>query len=191
MSVSEPLKELLELMEAIRSSNLALVQEILSITPSLLSTPDPDGRLPLHHAITAKSWSIFEYLVRHGADVLARDHAGWSALHMAASVGEVSMASILVSHAELQQQTPTTSSISSTSSISLSSSVSPRAAHFVNLQNESGRTALHYASSKGHTEMVSLLIKHGANVEIKDSLGTNSFASCCKCGTCQDCTHSM
>lgn len=175
MSVSEPLRELLELMEAIRSSNLSSVQEILSITPSLLSTPDPDGRLPLHHSITAKSWSTFEYLIRNGADVLARDHAGWSALHMAASVGEVSMASILVSHAELHEQASSTSSISNTSSISLSSSVSPRAAHFVNLQNESGRTALHYASSKGHTEMVSLLIKHGANVEIKDSLGQTAL----------------
>ena len=81
---------------------------------------------------------------------------------MAASVGEVSVASILISNVELREQASTPPSISSVSSNSLSSSVSPRAAHFVNLQNESGRTALHYASSKGHTEMVSLLIKHGA-----------------------------
>ena len=88
VEMAEPPKELLNLIEAIRSSNLPLVQQIISNTPFLLSTPDPDGRNPLHHSITAKSWSIFEYLVSSGADALARDNAGWSALHMAASVGK-------------------------------------------------------------------------------------------------------
>ncbi|CAI0394335.1 unnamed protein product, partial [Linum tenue] len=38
----------------------------------------------------------------------------------------------------------------------------------VNLKNDGGRTALHYAASKGWLEIAELLISHGAKINSKD-----------------------
>lgn len=38
----------------------------------------------------------------------------------------------------------------------------------MNLKNEGGRTALHYAASKGRFKIAELLISHGAKINLKD-----------------------
>ena len=38
----------------------------------------------------------------------------------------------------------------------------------VNLKNDGGRTALHYAASKGWLKIAETLISHGAKINLKD-----------------------
>lgn len=40
----------------------------------------------------------------------------------------------------------------------------------VNLKNGGGRSALHYAASKGWLEIAQILISHGAKVNLKDKV---------------------
>lgn len=40
----------------------------------------------------------------------------------------------------------------------------------VNLKNNGGRTALHYAASKGWMKIAGLLIAHGAKINVKDKV---------------------
>ncbi|KAI8017515.1 Adenylosuccinate lyase [Camellia lanceoleosa] len=41
----------------------------------------------------------------------------------------------------------------------------------VNLKNNGGRTALHYASSKGWLKIAEILLSHGASINLKDKVG--------------------
>lgn len=43
-------------------------------------------------------------------------------------------------------------------------------------------TALHTASSMGHTDMVHLLLNHGANVNLGDCYGCTPLHRACECG---------
>jgi len=40
----------------------------------------------------------------------------------------------------------------------------------VNIKNNGGRTALHYAASKGRMKIAEILIAHNANINIKDKV---------------------
>ena len=40
----------------------------------------------------------------------------------------------------------------------------------VNLKNDGGRTALHYAASKGWLKIAEILISHGAKINLKDKV---------------------
>lgn len=40
----------------------------------------------------------------------------------------------------------------------------------VNLKNNGGRTALHYAASKGRLKIAEALISHGAKLNLKDEV---------------------
>lgn len=42
----------------------------------------------------------------------------------------------------------------------------------VNLKNDGGRTALHYAASKGRLKITELLLAHGAKINAKDKACT-------------------
>ena len=66
--------------------------------------------------------------------------------------------------------------------MSLISRVQRRGIHSVkkgmysSIQDEYGRTTLHYASLRGHIELVKLLLAHGADPNIQDKYGrTASF----------------
>ena len=45
----------------------------------------------------------------------------------------------------------------------------------VNVRNKRGRTALHGASERGHTEMVAALLGHGCDVDAKDNEGQTAL----------------
>ena len=47
----------------------------------------------------------------------------------------------------------------------------------VNVQDKSGQTPLHEASSRGHLEMVEFLIQNGAKVDIQDKEGVVALHS--------------
>jgi len=100
------------------------------------------GQTPLYWACELKSDTGVELaalLIKHGADVnLPEDH-GFTPLHLAAYIGNVSVVRLLLESGAL-----------------------------VNKGNKSQSTALHLASRNGHEAAVALLIQHGADVRAKD-----------------------
>lgn len=154
---SEKNSQLAALKDAIHASDLPSVTSLLALDASLISTPDADGRLPIHHAVVYRSWPVFAYLAKADASHLAiPDASGWTTLHMAASVGADAILSAIIAHLHPPDGTA-------------DESLNPR--QFIDAQNSTGRTALHYAASKGHLNCTRLLLEYGASPRVLDQLG--------------------
>lgn len=142
--------------DAIRASDLSTVTSLVALDASLISTPDADGRLPLHHAVVYHSWPIFEYLAKSGANLTVPDANGWTALHMAASVGADAILSAILARLHLPSDTP-----GNTFNLK----------QFIDKPNGTSRTALHYAAGKNHLNCTRLLLEYGASRRALDQLG--------------------
>lgn len=51
---------------------------------------------------------------------------------------------------------------------------------YVNLQENSGRTALHFAAMKENARMIQMLIDHGADPSIRDDMGRSARDYTCE-----------
>jgi ankyrin repeat protein/serine/threonine protein kinase len=111
-----------------------------------------DGRTALFIASEKGHRSVVELLLLHHADVDICSENGWTPLMAASCKGYVEVVKTLV---EARTQT-------------------------INRQNEDSSTALCLASKEGHTDVVSLLLQHGADHHICDKRGLTPFmiASC-------------
>lgn len=76
-----------------------LVLALLARDPSLVSARDTDGSTPLHCATWKGHERLVEVLLKHGADVNARnnnDHWGTTPLHAAAHANQRAIAELLI-----------------------------------------------------------------------------------------------
>lgn len=105
-----------------------------------------DGMTPFLRAVRSSKISLARQLLSMGADLQATDSTGLTALHLAASGGDVSMAEFLLT----------------------------RGAE-VNPQWE-GETPLHWASYDGRYEIVRCLLAHGADPNLTDGQGMTPLA---------------
>ncbi len=125
------------------------------------------GSTPLHYAVKDKNIEIVNFLIKHGANVNILDEHGWSPLHNASYNGYLEISSML---------------ISSGSKINLMNDISKNnkriyksqeesSSNFKNNKNTWQTTPLHLAISRDHMDVVSVLLKKGAKVNIKDKDG--------------------
>ncbi|KAK9871342.1 hypothetical protein WA026_011608 [Henosepilachna vigintioctopunctata] len=130
-----------QLLEAAKSGDLELVQQLLSSYPHIVNCRDLDGRhsTPLHFASGYNRVSVVEYLLQQGADVHAKDKGGLVPLHNACSYGHYEVTELLVKHGAS-----------------------------VNVADLWKFTPLHEAAAKGKYEIVKLLLKHGADPSKKN-----------------------
>ncbi|KAL5088510.1 hypothetical protein Trisim1_006468 [Trichoderma cf. simile WF8] len=121
---------------------------------------DGDGLTPLHWALrnTVKIYdtsSTIAKLIQNGAKINARDKEGHTPLHYAARYANLQAVELLVKKAEL------------------------------NFTNANKETALVAACRKHHEDVISRLVKAGADVKIQSSFGTAlqviSLIGCCRC----------
>jgi ankyrin repeat protein len=89
--------------------------------------------LGMHWAAGGDHKEMVERLIDKGADVNARDEAGWTPLHYAAFSGHKDVAELLIAKGA-----------------------------DVNTKNDSGETPLHIAEHNVHKDVADLLKKHGA-----------------------------
>jgi ankyrin repeat protein len=105
---------------------------------------DEDDRTPLLAAVAAANAALVAVLLEAGADPNARDADGWTPLHLASQRRDLRIAWLLVHHGA-----------------------------DVNAQDDDGNSVLWRAvlGCGGRTEVVELLRRHGARVDLPNALG--------------------
>jgi ankyrin repeat protein len=153
------------LSQAIINGNVTRVKTLLNTGEnfrSLVLLSDSRGlrvrETPLHTAVRRGNSAIVSLLIKQGASILARDELGRTPLHVAVMFDIYPIAMILLKYASQR----TTGNYH----------------RLVNLRDQNEKTPLFYAISKKDRmsatispKMVRLLLKHGANVNIKDEYG--------------------
>jgi acyl-CoA-binding protein len=81
----------------VKEGNETRVCEILSGEPTLVSTLDMDGLLPIHWAADRGHVDVIARLIGNGADVNSQDRDGQTPLHYAASCGHAETVKYLLS----------------------------------------------------------------------------------------------
>ncbi|KAI3658671.1 hypothetical protein MP638_006735 [Amoeboaphelidium occidentale] len=131
--------------KAAQDGQLNVLRTLLPENPNLIRSKDEDGRTLLHHAV--KHSSVVELLLEQDrCDVEAKDEAGWTPLHIAASTNqEMTVKLLIAKDAD------------------------------VNATNDSGVTPLCYACSKGYKNIVTILLDNGADALLRDKFGRSVF----------------
>ncbi|OEH75986.1 uncharacterized protein LOC34621077 [Cyclospora cayetanensis] len=111
----------------------------------IASARNEDGRSLLHMAAAADDEESLKLLLDCGVDPLATDECGFSALHVGCSVGSSGAVSLLLAAVSNAKQK----------------------AQFTSMVTESGGSPLLYAASKGHLDVVELLLHHGVDINTK------------------------
>ncbi|RYO85969.1 hypothetical protein DL766_006106 [Monosporascus sp. MC13-8B] len=136
---SSPLWGSSPLHAAVEKEQLDKVRLMLSGSVSLETPEEKDFATPLLVACSTRNSKIVELLLRHGADVNARDRNNRSALHRCQdNTGGTAVAQLLYDH-------------------------EPRKFHVDDL-DQYKKAAIHMASEMGNTKMLRWLLKHNANV---------------------------
>jgi hypothetical protein len=134
--------------DATAAGDLNKVRALLEVNPTLLESTDGDGNTPLHRACISKPPSFTPpvaaagFLLGKGANVNARNHHGFTPLHLASS-----------------GRSPDSDLIQR---------LIARGAD-VNARLDRGLTSLHWAASSGDNKATTLLIDHGADLNAYDN----------------------
>ena len=118
------------------SGNLEMVRILIECDHVDIDPFNIDGQTPLHFASkdgTFKDGSVVRFLLEHGADINMENHAGWTALHIASSEGELEAVRLLL-----------------------------ECGADVEAENDDGNTALQVAVEEGYDKVVELLREYGA-----------------------------
>lgn len=103
---------------------------------------------PLHYAVLTQDLELFKLLIEHGADPSLTEIEGDNALGWAAYTNALDIAKYLIE--------------------GLGSDV--------HHENNDKYTPLHWACYKGHTDIVELLIQHGADIHKENAEGKSALA---------------
>ncbi|EGY28775.1 Ankyrin repeat protein [Candidatus Regiella insecticola 5.15] len=119
------------------------------------------GRTPLHEAIISINCNneIVEVLLKNGADPLAKTSEGETPALLAACNKHIDILKTLIQNVKDAAKSE------------------DDVKNYINQSDKKGTTALHYAamSSIHNTELVELLLKHGANPHAEDEFGKTPF----------------
>ena len=161
---------------------------------------DANGLTPLHHAargpiipgyapdaqpafareILAGCAETVALLVKHGVDLKSRDNAGLSALHHAASAGNLpALKALLVAKSDLRATdkagaTPLHWAAARGRAEAVSALIAARAP--LDLADAEGQTPLHMAVAAGHAAVARVLLDAGADPNIVNHRGQNALS---------------
>ncbi|KAK9380649.1 ankyrin repeat-containing domain protein [Kockiozyma suomiensis] len=133
---------------AARDGRDLAVRSLIRANPSLVSQRDEDDRTPLFWAVSAANAPIVQLLLTESSsagslDIDAVDEAGWTTLHIAASVGSLEIVDLLVHYGAS-----------------------------LNVTTSAGQTPLHYAVSRERVDVVRRLVElYPAATRVRDKRG--------------------
>ncbi|XP_046551064.1 ankyrin repeat domain-containing protein 17-like [Haliotis rubra] len=113
-----------------------------------------DGGRPVMAAGERGHKEVVELFVEHGANLLLHDRKGNNVLHHACNRGHLDVVKYVLSLNSLD----------------------------INSRGWERRTPVMVAAESGHTDVVALLVKHGANLRVTDRLGDNILQRACYTG---------
>jgi ankyrin repeat protein len=169
------------LLFAAKQGDVSLLQQILDNTPStqipeLINAKDEDEYTCLHWASLKGKADIAQLLIRYGANLNARDDEGNTPLHIATKFGQLDVVLELIAAVQ-SPSTAVPSTSSSTPSFRSNSNITQ-----INLQNEDGMTPLMFAASMNQTEILQILLAHGAAIDEVDNKGRTALIHACRSG---------
>ncbi|SPR08170.1 ankyrin repeat-containing protein 13 [Orientia tsutsugamushi] len=187
---------------AIKRGDAKAVLDILNKNPGLVNfQQDVDFKTSLHTSVEHKQEEITKLLLERNANVTLQDKDGNTPLHFAARNHDFKMTEILLSHGnaivDMQNNKEQTSlhlastrphtyqgasALLSKESLSIAQALLTHGAN-VNLEDEDGNTALHYATNHfHHKEITEILLNHGANVNAQNNVGDTALHRAAKSG---------
>ncbi|KAL4167380.1 hypothetical protein KRP22_012866 [Phytophthora ramorum] len=160
---------------------LAEMAELLLDAGADLHAVNHNWCTPLLTAVTHGHEEVVKLLLERGADLEDRTNEGWTPLLVAAERGYSALIKLLVGRgASINSEAhdgKTGLSVATrqggvdTCRILIKLLADRDELNVVNVPDIDGRTALHYAASKGSLELVELLVRHGAAVNAADYHG--------------------
>ncbi|XP_026470111.1 E3 ubiquitin-protein ligase MIB1-like isoform X2 [Ctenocephalides felis] len=163
---------------AVNKGHVGVVRTLLELAchPSL---QDSEGDTPLHDAITKKRNDMLTLLLDHNADITLTNNNGFNALHHAALRGNLSAMKILLTKLprpwivdEKKDDGYTALHLAALNNhVEVAEQLVLCGKADMDLQNVNLQTALHLAVERQHTQIVRLLVREGANLNICDKDG--------------------
>jgi len=162
--------------EACRRGDLDAVRSILAANPAAVDADDEHGWRPVFHAGLWRQEAVMRFLIEAGADLAAHD--GY-VMHYAGEVANnKSIVSLLVQYGALDAHVRPTDDLSRQflAAVFLADaarvrSLLARHPHLATTSDGRGDQPIHHAARNGDTEIVRLLIQHGADVCAKNPRG--------------------
>jgi ankyrin repeat protein len=126
-----------------------------------LNWQDKQGKTPIFYAVEYGHERLVQLFLDRGSDVMVENHNGWTILHSAVNADRLSVVELILTHP----------------------CVVPERKKLLSHSDKSRRTALHIASFKSaEGDMVSLLLKYGADPQAKDASGNTGATLAGKTG---------
>jgi ankyrin repeat protein len=158
-----------EILDAVKSGDLAKAKTIVEKDPSLVRTKDKVGNTPLHVAAIAGSAPMIEWLLSKGADVDASNTEAMTPLFEAIRNGKDEAARVLI-----EKGARTDGALQRAAMKNRTAVMELLIARGVDIeaQDSQGYTPLTMVTRiSGPFEALELLVRKGANINLPDSLG--------------------
>jgi ankyrin repeat protein len=178
----------MELFEAIRAGDEGEVGKWLDADPGLLEETNAKGVRPLVVAALKRQLGVVKLLIRRGADVNATAASGTTALHGAAFRGHERTVAFLLQHGAQANRrmsmdtTPLMLACHKGHFTVARMLLQHMGGQALKETDNEGKTALHWASIRGHGEVVTLLLGQGAEASSRDASGETPIIWACKEG---------
>nr|CAD2207414.1 unnamed protein product [Meloidogyne enterolobii] len=143
-----------ELIQFLHDKEFDKAERLLAEQPNLRQYSDSTGRKPFHYAAISGYYEFVKTEIeKNPSMVYVVDDDNWTILMMAASAGQLEIVRLLLSYSKNDDF------------------LKSFPLRHINQKNSSGLSALHYACSKDHLQIVQELLEKGADINAQDDRG--------------------